>query len=280
MSWMWPEAPGTEEPELRETHFTALLCNLQSQKHFWESKPFIIHTAFLARWVLMLMAFRNHSVICRSVTSFLEACCNFRKIRFTELLRRNRDAEHFSMAGRHRAVSSPNCSFAFNIFRNFLKKVDLNSYINSVPLEMLIYQNYVLVYSELSVAFFFFSSFSLPLPFTAGQNSCHVKKEQSKLGRGEDLLWCRATTTLLLEQDFLCEYDLAAAFLSSLDQVLVGILPQIFQYDMKWIIQPLTLLFIVLRGVITLSGLGCFVLFCWMCFGKQRHYPLSLKVLL
>lgn len=39
MSCMWPEAPGTKEPELRETHFTVLLCNFKSHKYFWESKP-------------------------------------------------------------------------------------------------------------------------------------------------------------------------------------------------------------------------------------------------
>lgn len=44
--------------------------------------------------------------------------------------------------------------FAFNIFSNFLKKLDLNSYMNSFPLEMLIYQNYAFFYSELSVVFF------------------------------------------------------------------------------------------------------------------------------
>lgn len=172
--------------ELRETHFTALLCNLKSQKHFWESKPFIIHTAFLARWVLMLMALRNHSVICRSVTSFLEACCNLKKFsRFEEMPKRSRDAEHFSMAGRHCAVSSPNCSFAFNTFRNFLKKVDSNSFMNSVPLEMLIYQNSVLVYSELSVAFLSPRFLSL----SHLQNYCvWRRKEQSKLCREDGLL--------------------------------------------------------------------------------------------
>lgn len=177
---MWPEAPGTEEPQLRETHFTALLCNLKSQKHFWESKPFIIHTAFLAGWFLMLMAFRNHSVISRSVTSSLEACCIFKKInRFAEILRRNRDAEHFSMVSRHCAVSSPNCSFAFNTFRNFLNKVNLNPYMHSVPLEMLIYQNYLVFYSELSVAFFsppFLSLSHLQL----GRIRVWRRKEQSK----------------------------------------------------------------------------------------------------
>lgn len=132
----------------------------------------------------MLMAFRNHSVICRSVTSFLEACCNFKKIRFTELLRRNRDAEHFSMAGRHRAVSSPNCSFAFNIFRNFLKTVDLNSYMNSVPLEMLTYQNYVLVYSELSVAFFFFLLLFSPSPIYSWAEFLPCEEGSKQAGQG------------------------------------------------------------------------------------------------
>lgn len=127
----------------------------------------------------MLVAFRNHSAICRSVTSFLEACCNFRKIcRFAETLSRNRNAKHFSMAGRHCAGSGPKCSFAFNIFRNFLNKVYLNYYMNSVPLAMLIYQNRVFVYSEISV-----DSFILlcsPSPISSQAKFVHVKKEGGK----------------------------------------------------------------------------------------------------
>lgn len=179
MSWMWPEAPGTKEPELRETHFTALLCNLRSHKHFWESTPFIIHTVFIAKGEVMLMAFRNHSVICRSVTSFLEACCNFKKIcRFAEMLSRNKNAKHFSMAGRHCAGSGPKCCFAFNIVRSFLKKVCLNYYMNSVPLAMLIYQNCMFIYSEISV-----DSFLLlcsPSPVHGWEKFVHVKREEGK----------------------------------------------------------------------------------------------------
>lgn len=137
------------------------------------------------------MAFRNHSVICRSVTSFLEACCNFKKpCKFAEMLRRNRNAEHLSMAGRHRAVSSPNCSFAFNTFRNVLKKVDFNSYFNSVSLEMLIYQNYVSVYSELSVAFF--SPPLLTLSHLQLDRIRACKEGRSKASWAREMVYCDA----------------------------------------------------------------------------------------
>lgn len=104
------------------------------------------------------------------------------------MLRGNRDVEHFSVAGRHHAVSSPNCSFAFNTFRNFLKKVDLNSYMNSAPLQMLIYQNYVLVCSEFSVAFIYSPFLSLSHLQLGKIPVCEDGKEKSKLGRGDDLL--------------------------------------------------------------------------------------------
>lgn len=73
---------------------------------------------------------------------------------------------------------------AFNIFRSFLKKVCLNYYMNSVPLAMLIYQNCVFIYSEISV-----DSYLLlcsPSPVHGWENFVHLKR-----GEGKQAGWVR-----------------------------------------------------------------------------------------
>lgn len=277
---MWPEAPGTKEPEVRETHFTALLCNLKSHKHFWESKPFIIHTVFIAKGEVMLTAFRNHSVICRLVISFFEDCCNFKKIcRFAEMLSRNRHAKHLSLTGRHHVGSSPKCSFAFNIFRNFLKKTYLNYCMNSVSLAMLIYQNCAFIYPEISVDPFLLCSPSL---ICSWAKFVHVKKEE-----GKQTGWVMQSNhhTLMSMRLFLW---------ISLDCIFFFIWPGFSWTSVTdfptWHEENHLIFSTILHDfkrsnnsgvVLRCVALRCVMLcFDWMCFAKERHYALSLKVLL
>lgn len=169
--------------ELRETHFTALLCNFKSHKHFWESKPFIIHTVFVAKGEALLMVFRSYFVICRSVTSFPETCCDFKNLQIC----RNAEQEQESRTLLCDQLASCTMQYYrqfgihhFQEHQYFVNKMYLNYYMNSVPLATLIYQDCVLIYSEMVLILF--SCFARLLPFTAEQNLCMLRwNEESKL---------------------------------------------------------------------------------------------------
>lgn len=103
--------------ELRETHFTALLCSLKSHKHFWESKPFMIHTVFIAKGEALVMVFRSSFVNCKSVTSFLETC-DFKNLQICRNAEQDQECQTLLCNRWHHAEHSTTGSFAFSIFRN------------------------------------------------------------------------------------------------------------------------------------------------------------------